>query len=64
MKCVKHSAHTCSCGIATHILAALGSLAARVEGAAMSIGVIRVTFWGAIAMSLAAAVGRLFGIAV
>lgn len=45
-------------------LAALGGLAARAGGAAMSIGVIRVTFWGALAMSLTAAVGRLFGVAV
>ncbi len=45
-------------------LAILGSLAARAGGAAMSIGAIRVTFWGALAMGLTAAVGRLFGVAV
>ncbi len=45
-------------------LAVLGGLAARAGGAAMSIGAIRVTFWGALAMGLTAAVGRLFGVAV
>lgn len=45
-------------------LAALGGLAARAGGAKISIGAIRVTFWGALAMTLTAAVGRLFGVAV
>lgn len=45
-------------------LAALGGLAARAGGAAISIGAIRVTFWGALAMTLTAAVGILFGVAV
>lgn len=45
-------------------LAALGGLAARAGGAAISIGALRVTFWGALAMGLTAAVGRLFGVAV
>ena len=43
-------------------LASLGALAARAGGAAMSIGAIRVTFWGALAMALTAAVGRVFGV--
>jgi VIT1/CCC1 family predicted Fe2+/Mn2+ transporter len=43
-------------------LALLGSLAARAGGAAMSLGAIRVTFWGALAMALTAGVGRLFGV--
>lgn len=43
-------------------LAALGALAARAGGAAISIGAIRVTFWGALAMVLTAAVGRAFGV--
>ncbi|MBL0010589.1 MAG: VIT family protein [Nitrosomonas sp.] len=45
-------------------LAALGSLAAHAGGAAIAVGAIRVTFWGALAMGLTAAVGRLFGVAV
>jgi len=43
-------------------LAFLGSLAARIGGARVVVGAIRVTFWGALAMALTAAVGRLFGV--
>ena len=43
-------------------LAILGGIAARVGGARISTGVIRVTFWGALAMALTAAVGSLFGV--
>jgi VIT1/CCC1 family predicted Fe2+/Mn2+ transporter len=43
-------------------LAILGGIAARVGGARISIGAIRVTFWGALAMALTAAVGSLFGV--
>jgi VIT1/CCC1 family predicted Fe2+/Mn2+ transporter len=42
-------------------LALLGGLAARVGGARMVSGAIRVTFWGALAMALTAGVGWLFG---
>jgi vacuolar iron transporter family protein len=45
-------------------LAVLGGLAARVGGASTLAGAIRVTFWGALAMGLTAAVGALFGTAV
>ena len=45
-------------------LAILGSIAARAGGAPMLIGAVRVTFWGALAMLLTAAVGRLFGVGV
>ncbi|SCZ86712.1 VIT1/CCC1 transporter family protein [Nitrosomonas mobilis] len=44
-------------------LATLGGLAAHAGGAAISTGIIRVTFWGALAMSLTAAAGKLFGVA-
>jgi vacuolar iron transporter family protein len=44
-------------------LAILGSLAARVGGASVTKGAIRVTFWGALAMALTAGVGSLFGAA-
>ena len=43
-------------------LALLGSLAASAGGASITVGAARVTFWGALAMTLTAAVGRLFGI--
>jgi VIT1/CCC1 family predicted Fe2+/Mn2+ transporter len=42
-------------------LAALGAIAARVGGARVLSGAWRVTFWGAAAMGLTAAVGALFG---
>ena len=43
-------------------LALLGGIAARTGGAPIFAGAIRVTFWGALAMALTAAVGRLFGV--
>jgi VIT1/CCC1 family predicted Fe2+/Mn2+ transporter len=42
-------------------LAFLGGLAAHTGGASIVVGAIRVAFWGALAMALTAAVGRLFG---
>lgn len=45
-------------------LALLGGLAARAGGAPIVVGAVRVTFWGALAMVLTAAVGRLFGVVV
>jgi vacuolar iron transporter family protein len=45
-------------------LAILGGLAARVGGASVARGVLRVTFWGAIAMAITAGVGALFGTVV
>jgi len=42
-------------------LAILGGLAARAGGASVAAGAMRVTFWGALAMALTAAVGSLFG---
>jgi VIT1/CCC1 family predicted Fe2+/Mn2+ transporter len=42
-------------------LGLLGALAARVGGAGIFVGAIRVTFWGAIAMAMTAGVGALFG---
>lgn len=43
-------------------LALLGGLAAYTGGASITIGAIRVTFWGTLAMALTAGVGRLFGV--
>ena len=45
-------------------LALLGVLGARAGGASTSRSVLRVTFWGVLAMALTAGVGRLFGTAV
>jgi vacuolar iron transporter family protein len=45
-------------------LATLGAVAARTGGASAVKGAWRVTFWGALAMALTAAVGALFGTAV
>jgi len=45
-------------------LALLGGLAAYAGGASVARSVARVTFWGALAMALTAAVGRLFGAVV
>ncbi|HSL71162.1 MAG TPA: VIT family protein [Longimicrobiales bacterium] len=45
-------------------LAALGALAGGAGGASPWIGAARVTFWGALAMLVTAAVGTLFGTAV
>jgi len=48
-------------GTSLVFLAILGALAARVGGASVRVGAMRVTFWGALAMGLTAAVGTLFG---
>ncbi|MEO8333619.1 MAG: VIT family protein [bacterium] len=43
------------------LLIVLGAVAARVGGASMGRGALRVAFWGALAMAASAGVGRLFG---
>ena len=45
-------------------LALLGGLAGKAGGASVALGAGRVAFWGALAMAVTAAVGRLFGTAV
>ncbi|HEY0628948.1 MAG TPA: VIT family protein [Sphingomicrobium sp.] len=45
-------------------LAILGLLGARVGGAPVGPSVIRVSFWGALAMAVTAGIGKLFGTAV
>jgi VIT1/CCC1 family predicted Fe2+/Mn2+ transporter len=42
-------------------LALLGALAARAGGAPIGAAVLRVTFWGALAMAVTAAAGSAFG---
>lgn len=50
-------------GASLVFLVVLGALAAWSGGAPIVRGVVRVTFWGALAMALTAAVGRVFGVA-
>ena len=46
------------------LLLGLGGVAARLGGASVSRGALRVAFWGAVAMGCTAAVGRLFSAVV
>jgi vacuolar iron transporter family protein len=48
-------------GTSLLFLALLGALAARAGGAGVTVGALRVTFWGALAMAVTAGVGALFG---
>jgi VIT1/CCC1 family predicted Fe2+/Mn2+ transporter len=43
------------------VLVVLGSIAARLGGASMTRGALRVAFWGAVAMGTTALIGRLVG---
>ncbi len=45
-------------------LALLGAIGARAGGASVGKAVLRVTFWGAVAMAITAGIGRLFGTVV
>jgi VIT1/CCC1 family predicted Fe2+/Mn2+ transporter len=51
-------------GFAIFFLVVLGALAAKTGGSSISKAVIRITFWGTIAMGLTALVGYLFGVNV
>ena len=51
-------------GSALALLAALGAIAARIGGAPMLRGAVRVVSWSALAMGASALVGRLFGTTV
>jgi vacuolar iron transporter family protein len=51
-------------GATLALLAALGAVAARLGGAPLGKGIVRVTFWGAMAMGCTALVGRWFGAVV
>ena len=48
-------------GTSLLFLALLGGLAALAGGAGVTVGALRVTFWGALAMAVTAGVGALFG---
>jgi len=45
------------------VLAGLGAVGARAGGASIAKAVVRVTFWGALALAATAGVGALFGVA-
>lgn len=51
-------------GVTLGLLLVLGGVAARLGGAPLARGALRVAFWGAVAMGCTAAVGRLFGAVV
>ena len=51
-------------GTSLVFLALLGGVAARAGGARVTVGALRVTFWGALAMAFTAGVGALFGTVV
>jgi VIT1/CCC1 family predicted Fe2+/Mn2+ transporter len=51
-------------GFALFFLIILGSMAAKTGGSSMGKAIIRITFWGTIAMGLTALVGYLFGVNV
>jgi VIT1/CCC1 family predicted Fe2+/Mn2+ transporter len=48
-------------GMTLALLVLLGGVAARLGGASLTRGALRVAFWGAVAMGCTAAVGHLFG---
>jgi len=48
-------------GVTLVLLLVLGGVAARLGGAPITRGALRVAFWGAVAMACTAAIGRLFG---
>ncbi len=51
-------------GVTLALLLLLGAMAARLGGAPLTRGALRVAFWGAVAMGCTALVGRLFGAVV
>ncbi len=51
-------------GVTIVLLLVLGGVAAKIGGAPVAKGALRVAFWGAVAMGCTALVGRLFGTVV
>ena len=49
-------------GFALFFLIVLGALAAKTGGSSIIKAIIRITFWGTVAMGLTALVGHLFGV--
>ena len=52
------------CAVALVVLTILGGVAARVGGASMTAGALRVLIWGAVSLAVTAGVGHLFGAAI
>ena len=50
-------------GVSLLTLGILGAISARMAGAPVGRSVLRVVFWGALAMGITAGVGHLFGVA-
>lgn len=62
---IPHSMIVAGVSIASVLfLALLGAVGARVGGAKIGEAVVRVTFWGAMAMAITAGIGSLFGIVI
>ena len=51
-------------GFAIVFLVLLGAIAAKAGGSSIKKAILRITFWGTVAMGLTAAVGYLFGVSV
>ncbi len=51
-------------GVTLGLLVVLGGVAARLGGAPLIRGALRVAFWGSVAMGCTSAVGRLFGVGI
>jgi VIT1/CCC1 family predicted Fe2+/Mn2+ transporter len=49
-------------GFAIFFLIVLGILAAKTGGSSIGRAIVRITFWGTVAMGLTALVGHLFGV--
>jgi len=60
MKIMEYSLY----GFAIFFLIILGSLAARTGGSSVTRAIIRISFWGTVAMGLTALVGYLFNVTV
>lgn len=57
-----HHMVICQYGFAIVFLALLGAVAAKTGGSGIAKGIIRICFWGTIAMGITAFVGYLFGV--
>jgi len=51
-------------GFALFFLSVLGALAAKAGGSSITKAVVRITFWGTVAMGLTATVGYIFGVSL
>jgi len=51
-------------GFSIIFLMLLGAISARAGGSNIKIAVLRICFWGTVAMGITALVGRIFGVSV